>query len=389
MPQNEQKKEQQTKKNTAVQYTKVSSIQASKASSMISPKSQEIRSFMDYAVPLERSIAYLKRKKTTDTVLTLPNRAVSIKTLLETAQLLQKLLPHLDENPNLLAEHFDWYTISPTILYTGYYEPFLNASRKQTKKYKYPIYATPRDLRVLQLGVFNPTLQGKRIMYRVENGYPVPYYSREDIDSKGVLKNKNLEIAWTDSAVDIFFLQIQGSGRLRYDTGEESYILYAAQSGRPYKSLGSVMVQRGLLKPGNVNMQTIREWLYANPKHVQALLNTNESYVFFKEAKEGPFGSIAQKLTPWQSIAVDPTVIPYGAIGVGNIALLDKIQYPPQGAVQSRTISGLLFAQDTGGAIKNNRIDLFCGPSDEAVSVSGFLAGRNPFWILLKKETSE
>ncbi|MDE7469357.1 MAG: murein transglycosylase A [Desulfovibrionaceae bacterium] len=379
----------QTQKKDALYYVLASVDEARHASSMLSPKTQGIHSFTDYSVPLERSINYLKRKKSTDIGINVANLKITYGELLATAEELQQILPLLDTNPTLLVERFDWYKPIPTILFTGYYEPIINASRKKTEKYKYPIYSTPADMRVLQLGQFHPSLQGKRIIYRIENDTPVPYYTRKEIDSDNMLKNRGLEIAYGDSLVDIFFMQIQGSGQVRYTDGSKAYLLYASQTGREYVSLGSVMQKKGHLQAGEINMFTIREFFRQNPDKIEELLNTNPSYVFFREAQDGLFGSIGQKLTPWQSIAVDSKVIPYGGIGVIDVALLDSIQDLPQYAKQTRSISGLVFAQDTGGAIRGNRIDLFCGPGDVATQVAGFLAGRNPFWLLMKKPVEE
>lgn len=391
-PQKEQVEEsipKESPKKEPLRYVRASIDEAKHASLMLSPKTQGIESFKEYAIPLEHNINYLKRKKATDLGINVQNLKVTYGELLETAEELKKILPLLDENPTLLVERFDWYKPIPTILFTGYYEPVLNASRKKTETYKYPIYSTPKDMRVLQLGQFHPSLAGRRIIYRMENNTPVPYYTRKEIDTDKALKNKGLEIAYTDSLVDIFFIQIQGSGQIRYTDGTKAYMLYASQTGREYVSLGSVMQKRGHLKAGNVNMFTIREFLQNNPEITEELLNTNPSYVFFREARDGLYGSIAQKLTPWQSIAVDSKFIPYGGFGIVDIALLNKIQQVPEYAKKTRSINGLVFAQDTGGAIRGNRIDLFCGPGEVATEVAGFLAGRNPFWLLMKKRPAQ
>ena len=385
----EEKTPTQTKRKDTLHYVLASATEVSHAISMLSPKTQGIHSFMEYAIPLERSINYLKRKKSTDIGINVSNLKITYGELLATAEELRSILPLLDSNPTLLVERFDWYKPIPTILFTGYYEPIIKASRKKTERYKYPIYRTPTDLHVLQLGQFHPSLEGRRIIYRIENDMPVPYYTRKEIDSDKVLKNRGLEIAYGDSLVDIFFVQIQGSGQIHYEDGSKAYMLYAAQTGREYVSLGSVMQKMGYLEPGEVNMFTIRDFFRRNPDKIEELLNMNPSYVFFREAKEGLFGSIGQKLTPWQSIAVDNKVIPYGGIGVVDIALLDSIQDIPEYAKKTRSINGLVFAQDTGGAIRGNRIDLFCGPGDIATQIAGFLAGRNPFWLLIKKKDME
>ncbi|MGL4722689.1 MAG: MltA domain-containing protein [Desulfovibrionaceae bacterium] len=383
---NEPVQEEEKKEKSVVTYTLASKEESLHASAMLSPKSQGIDSFMDYEVPLQRSINWLKNRKTSSLALDLDSLNVTWGEVLATAELLLQLLPQLDKNPELLVQYFNWYKPKPTMLFTGYYEPLLKASRKHSKKYKYPIYATPSDMKVLQLGNFHPSLAGKRIIYRMQNSIPVPYHARKDIDSFGALRGKGLELAWTDSLVDIFFVQIQGSGRLLFEDGSQSYLLYASQTGREYISLGKIMGEKGLLDKDNINMFTIREWLEKNPGSISDLLNTNPSYVFFREATDGPFGSIAQKLTPWQSIAVDKTTIPYGGVVVMDISLSQKMNIIPEGAVKSRSISGFGFAQDTGGAIRGSRVDLFCGPGDIAEDVAGLLAGSNPLWLLLKKK---
>jgi membrane-bound lytic murein transglycosylase A len=254
---------------------------------------------------------------------------------------------------------------------TGYYEPRIAASRTKIPGYEVPIYRVPGDLIDLDLGMFSPDLAGRHVRGRALNGQLVPYYDRGEIED-GVLVARSLEIAWAADPIDLFFLQIQGSGELIFPDGSTMRIGYAGQNGRDYVAIGGLLRQRGLIG-GPISMQAIRDWLRANPDQGRALMREDKSYVFFKELTgPGPLGALGRPLTPRASAAADPRFVPLGA----PVVLVSDRPEP----------KGLWIAQDTGGAIKGaNRIDTFWGGGDEAAAIAGGMSAHGQAWLLLPK----
>ena len=256
-----------------------------------------------------------------------------------------------------------------TAFATGYYEPEIRGARERQPGYEVPVYAKPADLLDA-----NPQT-GARGRGRVdESGAYVLYYERGEIED-GALAGLGLEIAWVADPVDLFFLQIQGSGRLRLPDGGVMRIGYAGQNGREYVAIGRLMRERGLVQPP-VSMQRIREWLAANPEEGRALMRENRSYVFFQELTgPGPLGALGRPVTPRVTVAADPRFVPLGA-PVLLVAMSDP------------RADGLWVAQDTGGAIRGaNRFDTFWGPGEEAASIAGGMQARGRAWLLLPRGT--
>ncbi len=254
---------------------------------------------------------------------------------------------------------------------TGYYEPEILASRTHIPGYDVPIYALPPDLIQQDPATAAATNTPRR--GRLENGIILPYYERGEIED-GALAGKGLEIAWAKDPVALFFLQIQGSGRLLLPDGSIMRIGYAGQNGRDYVAIGKLMRDRGLLQPGHTSMQDIVAWLHANPEQADALMREDKSYVFFRELNGPPIGALGVPVTPRVTVAADPKFVPLGA------PVLLQLDRPEA--------SGLWVAQDTGGAIKGpNRFDTFWGAGDEAATIAGGMAGRGNAWILMPKGT--
>lgn len=280
--------------------------------------------------------------------------------------------------------HFDLFQVlnfvddSPNGLVTGYYEPLLQGSRTPTKRYRYPVYGQPQDLLTIDLSSLYPDLKHRRLRGRIEGNKVVPYFSRADIENGQELL-LGLEIAWVDDAVDLFFLQIQGSGQIQLESGERMRIGYADQNGHPFRSLGGVLIRRGEMKLENASMQGIKEWARRNPKRVQEFMNTNPSYVFFRELPSdlsGPLGSLGVPLTPERSIAVDQRVIPLGA------PVYLSTTFPNSPAPLMR----MMVAQDTGGAIAGAaRADFYWGFGDGAGQLAGRMKQTGNMWVLLPK----
>lgn len=260
-------------------------------------------------------------------------------------------------------------------LVTGYYEPMLQGSRKRSQRAAYPVYAVPDDLLVVELAELYPELKGMRLRGRLEGRKVVPYYSRADIDSgKAAFSGKVL--AWVEDPVELFFLQIQGSGRVRLPDGSFLRVGYADQNGYPYKAIGKVLIERGELPASKVSMQSIQGWARDNPDKLQDLLNSNPSYVFFRElpaSNDGPPGAQGLPLTAGGSIAVDPKFLPLGT----PVLLASSMP------ASATPLNRLVLAQDTGGAIRGPlRADFFWGFGAEAGKQAGAMKQSGRMWAL-------
>lgn len=261
-------------------------------------------------------------------------------------------------------------------LITGYYEPLLHGSRTRSARYRFPLYGVPDDLVVVELANVYPELKSMRLRGRLEGRKLVPYPARAQIESVDApLRGK--EIAWVDDEIDLFFLHIQGSGRIQLDTGETMRVGYAEQNGHPYRSIGRILVQRGELALEQASMQSIKAWARSRPEKTSELLNSNGSYVFFRELPPtpgGPPGSLGVPLTAGRSIAVDRRHVPLGA------PVFIATTWPNTG----RPLNRLMLAQDTGGAIRGPvRADFFWGHGEIAAREAGRMKQRLRMWVLL------
>jgi membrane-bound lytic murein transglycosylase A len=269
------------------------------------------------------------------------------------------------------AEHFETIRVGDGAAFvTGYYEPEIAGSRTLQPGYEVPIYRKPPDL--VEVDAATAEAAGTPRRGRLENGVIVPYFERSEIEA-GALAGRGLEIGWAADPVDLFFLQIQGSGRLRLPDGTVMRIGYAGQNGREYVGIGKLMKDRGLLGTGPTTMQAIVEWLRAHPEEGRALMNENKSYVFFQELTgAGPLGALGLPVTGRATVAADPRFVPLGA------PVLLQLDRPEA--------SGLWVAQDTGGAIKGaNRFDTFWGAGAEAARIAGGMQGRGRAYVLVPK----
>jgi len=261
-------------------------------------------------------------------------------------------------------------------LITGYYEPQLRGSRSASTRYRYPLYGVPVDLLAVDLGEIYPELKGLRLRGRLDGQRVVPYYDRAQI-GEGRAPLAGREIAWVDDAIELFFLQIQGSGRIILDSGETLHIGYADHNGFPYRSIGRHLVERGELPLEKASMQGIQAWARANPGQLTELLNHNARYVFFRELPAGlpgPLGSLGVPLTARRSVAVDPGVVPLGA----------PVYIATTWPLSSRPLNRLMLAQDTGSAIRGAvRADYFWGYGEEAAREAGRMKQSLRMWVLL------
>jgi membrane-bound lytic murein transglycosylase A len=268
-----------------------------------------------------------------------------------------------------------------TGLVTGYYEPLLHGSRTRTAGFDQPVRGVPDDLLTIDLATVFPELKDKRVRGRLEGNKVVPYWSRAEIVARGD-KLPARTLLYVDDAVELFFLQVQGSGRVKLADGSTIRLNYADQNGYPYQSIGRVLVDRGELKLEEASMQGIQAWARANPGRLDELLNSNPSYVFFREAANsngGPVGALGVPLTAERSIAVDPRSVPLGA----------PVFLATTRPNSTKPLNRLVLAQDTGSAITGAvRADFFWGFGKEAGEQAGRMKQSGRMWVLLPPEAA-
>ena len=301
------------------------------------------------------------------------------------AEATQKVAPDDAGVRAFFEQHFQPYQAtqedgSVEGMVTGYYEPLLKGDRVRTDRARYPLYAAPDDLITVDLASVYPELKSLRLRGRLVGNKVVPYSTRKEIEQPANGNGfKGTPIAWAEDPVDLFFLQIQGSGRIELPDGSHLRVGYADQNGHPYQSIGKLLVERGELKLEQASMQGIKDWGAKNPDKLPELLASNPSFVFFRELPNGltgPLGALGVPLTGGRSIAVDPRFIPLGAP-----VFLATTQ--PNSTVP---LNRLVMAQDTGGAIRGGvRADFFWGFGDTAGELAGRMKQRGRMWVLLPK----
>lgn len=264
---------------------------------------------------------------------------------------------------------------------TGYYEPLLQGSMEADDRYRYPLYRVPDDMLIVELADIYPELKGKRVRGRVVGNKVLPYYERAEIDGQQAPLSGQ-ELLWVDDRDQLFFLQIQGSGRIQLPDGKIIGAGYANQNGRAYHSIGKKLIEMGEIKREDVSLNSIKQWLKNNPDQAVALLNKNPSYVFFilrDTVEEGPTGSLNVPLTAERSLAIDPKFVNLGA------PIWLNTSYP---GTENRPLQKLVIAQDTGGAIKGQlRADLFWGTGERAEQMAGNMKQRGEMYILIPKNS--
>jgi membrane-bound lytic murein transglycosylase A len=254
-------------------------------------------------------------------------------------------------------------------LFTGYYEAELKAAKRPGARFRYPIHGKPKDL------VFN---DAGREVGRWFDGRLIPYYTRREIEA-GVAKGQAPELLWAEDPVDLFIMQIQGSGRATLDDGTVVRLGYAAHNGHTFVGIGRILQDRGVIGPSDMSMQAIRTWLRANPQQARNLMWENPRYIFFRIVQgEGPIGAQGVPLTAGRSLAVDPRYVPLGVP-----LWLDTVE--PSG----RPLRRMMVAQDTGGAIKGPiRGDFYWGTGEPALEQAGRMRSRGSYYVLLPRQRS-
>lgn len=284
----------------------------------------------------------------------------------------QRFTPHQVRNPDG----------SDTGVITGYFVPELKGSRTRTERFRYPLYAVPDDLLIIDLRSVYPELANYRLRGRLVGRKVLPYYSRGELTEKPELLADKV-LFWVDDPVELFFLQVQGSGRILLDDGTRVMIHYAEANGHPFRSIGKLLLDGKEMTRDQMSIKNLRAWARKNPERTAALLNENPSYIFFEPLPgnpESPPGALGVSLTPGRSLAIDPKTIPLGA----------PVFLSATGPGKNEPLQRLMLAQDTGGAIRGAvRADFFWGMGDEAGTLAGRMKNPGKLWVLLPNKPSE
>ncbi len=272
--------------------------------------------------------------------------------------------------------------VEKDVLFTGYYEPILYGSQVPGPEFPIPVHTRPADLVEIDLGAFAADLKGRTIVGKYTGRSVIPYPSRSAIRRQADFNQIAPPIVWLRDEIDLFILQIQGSGRVGLETGEQFNILFDGSNGRPYRSIGRLLIDQGRIPADKMSMQSIRAYLRDNPRAAQAILDHNPRYIFFTKAREGPLGALGQLLTPLRSLAVDRSMLPSAALAFISLPLP---QVGPSGNIEKwETYSGFALAQDAGSAIKGpGRIDLFMGHGLQAETAAGHIKHPGTLYFLV------
>ncbi|MBW2612777.1 MAG: MltA domain-containing protein [Deltaproteobacteria bacterium] len=369
------------------EITKENSLERVRASKY--PLFEDRHDYTDLIAGIDGSLSYLSR---------IPGeRKFFFGKDIYTAAHLKKSLQHfrnrIDANPSgealnrFIKDHYILYQSVGSdgkgqMLFTGYYEPTIRGSLVETPACRYPIYARPDDLTTIDLSLFGPEFKGKRIVGRYTGNAIVPYYERSEIDHTGVLDDRSEILAWVGDPIDLFFLQIQGSGKIIMESGEYLNVHYHMVNGHPYRSIGRMLIDEDKIAREEMSMQKIRSYLNAHPDEVERVLNYNPSYVFFKLEAEGPIGYIQVKLTPMRSIALDRKIFPPAALAYIETQQPELDHYNE--IYQWEDLGAFVLNQDTGGAIKGpGRADLFWGNGAYAEMAAGHMQHPGKLYFLV------
>jgi len=270
------------------------------------------------------------------------------------------------------------------VIFTGYYQPVLEARTHRDKEFKYPIYRLPPDLQVIDLGEINPKLKGEKIALRIEGNRIKPYFDRKAIDQSLVLSGKGLELLFLKDFLDCYLLHVQGSGVLRVENGKEIKVRYAGSNCFPYVSLRELLVDRGLLKPEQTSFSAIRAYFHKHPEKMKEYLLQNPRYIFFEKYTGEVVGSEGVELTPERSIATDKSIFPGGGLA---LIITRKPLIDSQGKViRWEPMVRFMVDQDAGAAIKGpGRVDIFWGTGKRAGEIAGSIKEKGKLYYLLIK----
>ncbi len=320
------------------------------------------------------SLAYFA-KAPRDATYTLGNDTYTAGQIAHSVEVFERIIDHTDPRRlnRRLARECRAYRPRETAQFTAYYEPVLEASLQRNSRFRYPVYQKPDELTLVRLARFFPD-DPRQFHGRVRHGELFPYLTREEIDGRGLLRGRGLELAWVDDPVALYFLHIQGSGRLRLPDGRVLRVNYAASNGLPYFSIGRYMLDHGIITQGSAG--AIRAFLAANPDRRDAIMYKNPRYIFFREVElaedEGPVGSLGVPLVAGRSVATDHRYVPPGAI------VFMSTQQPLVDSA-GRLVGWDRLARfavnlDSGAAIKGpSRVDIYWGEGERAGAAAGYM----------------
>ena len=355
------------------------------------PEFSDDMCFDAMAVSIQQSLTYL-RSLSPDTRFVFGDDTYSTAHMVLSLEKFADFLKAVPDTATLnryIREHYQVYQAAGRggagqMLVTGYYEPFLEGSHQKSARFRFPLYTRPSDLVAVDLSLFSEKFKGETLWGRLDGKTLVPYHDRREIDATGVLSGKSDVLAWVDDRIDLFFLHIQGSGKLYMASGAPVNVHYNSPNGRPYRSIGKLLIDNGAIPREQMSMQAIKKYLYENPEAVDDILNANPSYVFFNTEPEGPIGSIGVKLTPGRSIATDRRLFPKGALA---FIRTQKPLVDGDGTIERWSDFGrFVLNQDTGGAIRGaGRADLFWGNGPYAELAAGYMQQPGALYFLVLK----
>jgi membrane-bound lytic murein transglycosylase A len=333
-------------------------------------------------LPPDRIVGEQPRRITAQEVL---NSLLSFERLLDRWDCRGCWLKEIRANFDLVPSSND--PAADTVLFTGYYQPVIEASLIPTEDYRYPIYGKPADLIVAEQVRLAPVMTAEKVFGRLEGENFIPYYSRREIDQQGILRGRGYEIAWVRNPVDLFFLHIQGSGILQLPDGWRLHVGYAAANGRAYRSIGRLLIDSGKVPQEEMSMQRLRRYFAEHPEEQYDIMAYNESYIFFRFLEDGPLGSLEVPLTPGRSIATDPRLFPKGALAFA-VAQMPVVDAAGQ-LTGWEPLSRFVVNQDSGGAIRGaQRADLYFGSGPDAGAAAGYMNRPGKLYFLLLKNPS-
>ncbi len=338
--------------------------------------SQGLTSWTELEDPVQRSLEYALNRPQDELALKRPGMSLTWGQVVQSLGDFLDLLPVLDRYPEMLANRFVWYGLNKKPLMTGYYTPEIKASLTRQPGYEFPIYGVPKDLRY-------GNVRGRKQFYRIEKGRVLPYYERGDMDVRHVLAGRGLEIAWAKDPIDVFYMQVEGAGRLRLPDGTRRNVLYGAKNGYGFRSLGRILYTKGLLPKDKLSKKHVRQYFLKHPERMFELMAENRSYVFFRLDDAPPEGTIGKPLTPMVSLATDRKFLPLGSL----LAFEAEIPKTENGRpVGKRKVAGIGLAQDTGTAIRGPRLDYYIGEGNEVEPVANNIMTEATVYLLISKE---
>lgn len=353
---------------------RVSPQEAATLARTLRKEQQNLASWKDLAPALGRSLQYAEAWPPEERAFEHSGLRVNWGEVTASLRLLKQLLPRLDSNPELLAERFIWWHMTPQTHFTAYYSPTVPASRTRKPGYEHPLYRLPEEL-APELAHCLPTHTCPEEAFTRVIRPDTPYHTRAAIDLDGALRGRGLEMAWVPHPFDAYLLMLEGSGMLAFDDGSKQAALFAGLNGARGRSMAGYLISAGEVARKDANMEGMRRWWDANPRKRRAFLEAATGYAFFRYGAPTPMGTAGCELTPWVSMATDDRILPLGGILAYHIP------------VPGRDRQGLGFAHDTGSAIKMRRIDMYAGEGEDAHEQALRVYTKGHIWLLLSKKT--